>query len=110
MDEVDNAYLSQKIAQLEKNQQLHAELYVIERSSGKRWFVLCGIFQVLWLLACTVLIVIICSSKIPEINGKLEIVSKMVPVGTIRAWIPIDSPPEGDHPLTLDLKTIYFLY
>ena len=114
MDEVDTAYMSQRIAHLESKQQLHADLYMIERSSGKRWFALCGIFQVLWLLVCTVLIAIICFKKIPDLsretNDRFQTVSKMVPVGTIRAWIPDDSPPEGDHPLTLDLKTIYFLY
>ena len=104
MDEVDTAYMSQRIAHLESKQQLHADLYMIERSSGKRWFALCGIFQVLWLLACSALIVIIFSkiSTIPEINDKLENlrVSSIVPVGTIRAWLPEDSPlPKGDYPL-----------
>ena len=113
MDESDTAYLSQRIAELESKQQLHADLYDIQRKSGKRCSAFCGIFQMLWLLACSVLIAIILSIMIPDLrretNGRFEIVSGMVPVGTIRAWIPEGDPPEGNHPLTLYLKTIYFL-
>ena len=89
MDEVDTAYLSQRIAQLESNQQLQSDLYLIERTSGKRCFALCGIFQVLWLLACTTFIAIIFSVKIPGIRKELA------PVGTVMAWLPAGHLPEG---------------
>ena len=71
MDETDTAYLSQRIAELESKHQLQAELYDIQRSSWKRCFffgIFCGIFLVFWLLACSVLITIIFSSKIPDLR------------------------------------------
>ena len=96
MDEVDTAYLNQRIAQLESRLQLQADLYMIERTTGKRWSAVCGIFQLLWLLACTVLISIIL----------MENITDTLPVGTIMSWIPDDNPPpEGDHH-SLDRKLI----
>ena len=100
MDEVDTAYLNQRIAQLESNQKLQADLYLIERSTGRRWSSLWGIFQVLWLLTCTVLITVILTDHIPEIHNKVDILdTKMfkerVPVGTIMAWNSTEEPPEG---------------
>ena len=96
MEEVDTAYLNQRIAQLESNLQLQADLYMIERTTGKRWSAVCGILQVLWLLACSALIAIILLDQIPEIQKTAE--TDRLPVGTILAWLPDNNPPpEGDH-------------
>ena len=68
MEEGDTAYLSQRIAHMESRLQLQADLYLIERRSGKRWFAVCGIIQMLWLLACTSVIAVIFLDRIPKIQ------------------------------------------
>ena len=104
MDEVDTAYLNQRLTQLESNQKLQADLYLIERTSGKRWSTLWAIFQVLWLLSCTVLITIILTDRIPEIHNKVD--KERLPVGTIMAWDSTHEPPEGtEKAIVLHLKS-----
>ena len=98
MEESDTAYLKDLIERLERKMKDQADLYMIERTSGKRFQCLCGVFQLLWLLACTVFITIILINQIPEIHNKVDNITDRLPVGTIMSWLPDDNPPpEGDH-------------
>ena len=92
MDEVDGAYLNQRLVQLEKKVKLQDDLHTIEKTKGRRWSLICWVVQVVWLLACTVLVTIIITHHIPEIDSKVE---NLLPVGTILAWLPEDTLPEG---------------
>ena len=101
MEEGDTAYLSQRIAHMESRLQLQADLYLIERSAGKRWFAVCGIIQMLWLLACTSVIAVIFLVQLPPIKENQSKIKELVPVGTIMAWLPENEtdPPKGENSL-----------
>ena len=84
MDEVDGAYLKERLEQLENKVKLQDDLHVIEKSTGRRWSIICWVLQMFWLLVCTVLITIILTDN-----------SLMLPVGTVMAWLPEDNLPDG---------------
>ena len=72
-----------EISGLQETMKQQTESYTAERRSSKKLTFFCYIFLVIWLIACSgfLTFVFLYESSVPE--------------GTITAWIPDQSPPEG---------------
>ena len=76
-----------EIAGLQKQIEQQTECYDAERRSSKQLSILCYIFLVMWLIACTAVIILLYLYGNPDNN---------VPVGSIMALKIGHDPPEGE--------------